>query len=227
MARADTPELIAYAQSIGLTCTLSTNGVLIDDAMADRLTDLGLKYVGISIDGQRARHDKLRGMQGAYAATVAAIDRCRARGMKVGLRFTVHALNQDDLDAIFDLCLEHDIQRLCVYHLAYAGRGGKMQKVDLTAAQTRRVIDRIFVRTRQCHGQGQPLEVLTVGNHADAAYIVMQLEQTDPERANRCDNVWRAPAAIVPDATSPRSIRLATCITTSSVGTINAATCAT
>ena len=183
LARPDTPKLIRYAQAIGLSCTLSTNGVLIDDPMADRLAGVGLKYVGISIDGKQTRHDKLRGLRGAYEGSVAAIDRCRARDMKVGLRFTVHALNEEDLDSIFDLAIEHDVQRLCIYHLAYAGRGGKMQKVDLTAGQTRGVVDRIIERTRRCHDEGVPLEVLTVGNHADAAYLLLQLEETDPARA--------------------------------------------
>lgn len=187
LARPDTPEFIAYAQAIGLSCTLSTNGLLIDDHMADRLAALGLRYAGISIDGTRARHDKLRGMAGAFDATLSAIDRCRARGIRVGVRFTVHALNQSDLDAIFDLCLEHDVQRLCIYHLAYAGRGGKMQKVDLTPEQTRAIVDRIFERTRQCHAEGRALEVLTVDNHADAAYLLLQLEQSDPIRA---EAVW-------------------------------------
>lgn len=181
--RPDTPRLIGYAQSIGLTCTLSTNGLLIDDPMADRLAALGLKYVGISIDGRRDRHDKLRGQRGAFDRTLAAIDRCRERGMKVGLRFTVQRLNRDDLDAIIDLCLEHDIQRLCVYHLAYAGRADTMQKVDLAAEETREIMDHLFARTRSCHAEGRPLEVLTVGNHTDAAYILMQLEREDPALA--------------------------------------------
>ncbi len=183
LSRPDTPELIGYASSIGLTSTLSTNGLLIDDQMADRLASLGLKYAGISIDGIPSRHDKLRGMQGAFQQTLAAIDRCRARGIKVGMRFTVHGLNRYDLDAIFDLCLEHDVQRLCVYHLAYSGRGGSMQKVDLTATQTRDVVDRIFERTKASQRAGRNLEVLTVDNHADAAYVLIALEQSDPERA--------------------------------------------
>ena len=183
LVRPDTLDLMAHALSIGLSCTLSTNGVLIDDAMADRLAALGLKYIGISLDGIQERHDKLRGVKGAYRASLDAIDRCRARGLKVGVRFTVHALNEPDLDSLFDLCLEHDVQRLCVYHLAYAGRGGKMQKLDLSASQTRTVVDRIFVRTQACHAAGLPLEVLTVGNHTDAAYILLQLRETDPERA--------------------------------------------
>jgi len=185
LVRPDTPELIEYGMSLGLSCTLSTNGLLIDDAMADRLAELGVKYAGISLDGLRARHDKLRGLSGAFDGTMAAIDRCRARGIKVGVRFTVHALNEMDLDALFDICIDHDVQRLCIYHLAYAGRGGKLAKVDLTAEQTRSVVDRIFERTRLCHEQGVPLEVLTVGNHTDAAYILLALEQAGDPRLER------------------------------------------
>jgi radical SAM protein with 4Fe4S-binding SPASM domain len=187
LARPDTPSLIEYAQSIGLICTVSTNGVLIDKIMADRLQALGLKYVGISVDGVEHRHDKLRRLKGAYKSTVAAIDRCRERHMKVGMRFTVHALNRMDLDEIFDLCLEHDVQRLCIYHLAYSGRGGKMQKVDLTAEQTREVVEHICARTQACHDAGARLEVLTVGNHTDAAYMLMKLEKTDPTRAKEVE----------------------------------------
>jgi radical SAM protein with 4Fe4S-binding SPASM domain len=159
--------------------------------LADRLAELGLKYVGISIDGGRERHDRLRGQRGAFDGSMAAIDRCRARGIKVGLRFTVHALNEDDLDHVIDLSVEHDVQRLCVYHLAYAGRGGTMRKVDLTASQTRGIVDRLIARTRACHAAGVPLEVLTVGNHADAAYLLLQLEETDPARARAVRNRLR------------------------------------
>jgi len=182
LVRPDTLDLIAHARDIGLNATLSTNGTRIDANMAGRLADLGLRYAGISLDGIAARHDKLRGMSGAFDLALAAIDHCRARGIKVGVRFTVHALNQDDLDAIIDTCNEHDVQRLCVYHLAYAGRGGKMQKADLTAEQTRRVVDRIIDRTRALHAAGYPLEVLTVSNHADAAYALLRLETEGPQR---------------------------------------------
>ena len=183
LVRPETPKFIQHAVSLGLSCTLSTNGMLIDEPMADHLANLGLKYAGISIDGLGEKHDKLRGMQGAFAAALKGLDNCRARGIRVGMRFTVHALNHSCLDDIFDLCLEHDVQRLCIYHLAYSGRGGKMQNVDLTAVQTRSVVRRIFERTRQCHEAGAPLEVLTVDNHADAAYTLLELERTDPERA--------------------------------------------
>lgn len=183
LVRPDTPDFIAYARKLGLSCTLSTNGLLIDDMMADKLAEMGLKYAGISIDAIGEQHDKIRGQKSAFENTLGAIARCRQRGIRVGVRFTVHALNYQYLDQIFELCAEHDVQRLCVYHLAYSGRGGKMQKVDLTSEQTRNIVDRIFTLTRRAHEQDWPLEVLTVDNHADAAYLLMQLEQEDPERA--------------------------------------------
>jgi radical SAM protein with 4Fe4S-binding SPASM domain len=187
LRRPDTTDLIARARSLGLACTLSTNGLLVDDAMADRLAEIDLTYAGISLDGTRAVHDKLRGMKGAFDGSLAAVERCRKRGIKVGLRFTVHALNFHDLEALFETCVERDIQRLCIYHLAYAGRGGKMQRVDLTASQTREVMDRIFEITERLHAQGHELEVLTVGNHTDAAYTLMRLQKSDPERAREAE----------------------------------------
>lgn len=183
LMRPDILPLIRYARYRGLACTLSTNGTLIDDAMADELTQVGLKYVGLSLDGAPATHDKLRGARGAFERSVAAIDRCVARGIRVGVRFTAHALNIQDIDTIFELCAEHRVNRVCVYHLAYSGRGQGMQKVDLTADQTRTMVDKIFAKCREFHAAGTPLEILTVDNHADAAYLLLQLQQSDPQRA--------------------------------------------
>ena len=191
LARPDALRLIDYAQFIGLNCTPSTNGLLIDDAVADRLAELGLRYVGISLDGAPAKHDRLRGKKGAFAQSVAAIGRCRERGIKVGVRFTVSGLNLSDLDAVFDVCLGQGVQRLCVYHLAYAGRGGNMQDVDLTARQTRAAVDRIIQRTRGAAEAGQRLEVLTVGNHADAGYLLLKLEAEAPHRRAEVEALLR------------------------------------
>lgn len=183
LVRPETLDFISHARSIGLNCTLSTNGTLINDAMADRLAEVGMRYIGISLDGLRDRHDELRQMSGAFERSLKAIDRCRARGIRVGVRFTVHGLNQQDLGGLFELCQQHEVQRLCIYHLAYAGRGDDLKRVDLLAAQTRAIVEKIFNMTRQSHIDGHPLEVLTVGNHADAGYLLLQLEKTDPARA--------------------------------------------
>lgn len=183
LRRPDVFDLLFYARYLGLPVTLSTNGVLIDDLVADRIALAGVRYVGVSLDGLEAQHDRLRGQPGAFAATTAAIGRLRARGVKVGVRFTLHALNVHHLDDVFDLSLEMGVDRLCVYHLAYAGRGEGMRRVDLSPVQTRAAVDRLMERTVGAHHAGKRLEVLTVSNHADAAYVVLRLERSDPARA--------------------------------------------
>ena len=107
------------------------------------------------------------------------------------MRFTVSGLNLSDLDAVFDVCLEHGVERLCVYHLAYAGRGGNLRDVDLTARQARESVDRIIVRTREAGAAGWRLEVLTVGNHADAGYLLLKLEAEAPHRRAEVEALLR------------------------------------
>jgi len=44
-------------------------------------------------------------------------------------------------------------------------------------------VDRIMHRTRESVSARHALEVLTVGNHTDAAYLLLHLERSDPNRA--------------------------------------------
>jgi radical SAM protein with 4Fe4S-binding SPASM domain len=188
LARPDTLDLIAHARSRGLAVTLSTNGTLLDDPAAARLAELGVKYVGLSIDGCPATHNKLRGADDAFDRTLAGLRTAQRHGLKTGVRFTVHKLNVDQLDDILDLCHRERVDRLCVYHLAYAGRAN--HRLSLTADQTRTTVDHLIDRTVAAHADaarvgGHKLEVLTVGNHADAAHALLRLGRTDPDRAER------------------------------------------
>ncbi|MBA4180146.1 MAG: 12,18-didecarboxysiroheme deacetylase [Anaerolinea sp.] len=176
-------EFADYARQLGLRTVLSTNGTLIDSAMALRIREAGFTYAGISLDGTEPTHDRIRGKRGAFAASLEAIRRLREAGVRTGLRFTVHAKNLQDLPAVFDLVEEEEIPRICVYHLGYAGRGGGISSFDLTAEETRAAVDYIFQRCDDFGRRGLDHEVLTVGNHTDNAYLYLAVEKRDPARA--------------------------------------------
>ncbi len=176
-------EFAAYARTLGLRTVLSTNGTLIDGQMAERIRDAGFTYAGVSLDGIESTHDRIRGVGGSFRASVNAIRHLREAGVRTGLRFTVHSKNRTDMPAIFDLVEAERIPRICVYHLGYAGRGGKISAFDLTAAETREAVDYIFARSQDFHRRGIEHEILTVGNHADNAYLFMTVQQRDPARA--------------------------------------------
>jgi 12,18-didecarboxysiroheme deacetylase len=183
LMRPDLYDLVRSTVAAGMRAVISTNGTLITREVALRLKDLGLSYVGISLDGLEATHDRFRGKKGAFAQAMAGVHHCQEVGLKVGLRFTLNRSNFREVPAIFDLVAAHRIPRICFYHLVYSGRGSKLVDQALSHAETRATVDLICSRTRQLFEQGQQVEVLTVDNHADGPYIYLKLLQENPGRA--------------------------------------------
>ncbi len=176
-------EMMAYAKDAGLRVVISTNGTLLTDEFLETASDIGLSYIGVSLDGLREVNDRFRGVAGAFDTALEGIRRTKAHGIKVGLRFTINKRNAQEIDGIFDLMIEEQIPRICFYHLVYSGRGSKLRDEDLTNDETREVIDLIIDRTAQMHGSGFAPEVLTVDNHADGPYLYLRMLREGHPRA--------------------------------------------
>jgi len=183
MVRPDLPELAEYAVKKGMRAVISTNGTLITAEKARILKEIGLSYVGISLDGMEDVHDRFRAVKGAYKKALEGIRNSQAAGIKVGLRFTINKHNVHEIPNIFNLLEEMDIPRVCFYHLVYSGRGSQMVKEDLSHTESRKAVDLIMDRTKTLHDKGKAKEVLTVDNHADGPYVYLRLLKENPERA--------------------------------------------
>jgi radical SAM protein with 4Fe4S-binding SPASM domain len=188
-ARPDVLDLAEYATSLGVRVTFSTNGILIDEKRAQRIADIGVAYVGISIDGNEERHDRMRVKQGAYQEAVRGIRNCRNAGIRVGARFTVTQDNVDEIDSVFQLVEDEGIGRLCLYHLVYSGRGSYLSGIDLERDQKRALMNKMIDRVERWNAEGREVEVMTVDNHADAPYIYLWLLERDKERAENAFNL--------------------------------------
>lgn len=181
LVRADALDLMAYARRRGLNVTLSSNGTLIDDAVAMELAGIGVRYVGISLDGIGAVHDHFRGRAGAFDRAIAGIRALKRAGVRVGVRITLSPSAIDSLDDLFDLVEDEGINRVCCYHMVPAGRGqGQMLPPP---DEIRAAVERVFDRAEQWVREERDIEVLTVDNYADGPALVMRLARTDPARA--------------------------------------------
>ena len=183
LVRKDLPQLAAYAVEKGMRAVISTNGTLITPQMARTLKDIGLSYVGISLDGMEAINDRFRGVKGSFKSAIKGIENCKKAGIKVGLRFTINRSNVVEIPEIFQLIEEMDIPRVCFYHLVYAGRGSKLVAEDLSHEESRKAVDLIINLTKNLHDKDKPKEVLTVDNHADGPYLYLRLLRENPDRA--------------------------------------------
>jgi radical SAM protein with 4Fe4S-binding SPASM domain len=174
LLRPDMLDLAKRAKDKGIRPTLSTNGTLIGASTAKALKELGVGYVGISLDGLENTNDHFRGKQGAFRSALDGIRNCVAAGQRVGLRFTINRRNYAEIDEMFDLLEQENIDRICFYHLVYTGRGGGMIEQDVGHEETRAVMDTIIRRTLLLEEKGLNKEVLTVDNHADGIYLYLK-----------------------------------------------------
>lgn len=175
LERTDLFELLAYSHSLGLRTVLSTNGNLINAAIAEKLVNAGVKYAGISVDGTEKTHDSFRGIAGSFQSAVRAINFCKEVNLKVGLRFTITNRNFSQVRDIFSLAEKLRIQRICFYHLIPVGEAVK-NNLKCTDEQIRSALNEILSCSKEFSSKGVT-EVLTVGNQADGAFILNRLKQ--------------------------------------------------
>jgi len=183
--REDLFELAEYASSKGLRPVISTNGTLITEEKARRAKEVGIMYIGVSLDGLKDVNDHFRGVDGAFDRAIEGMKNCLKVGQKTGLRFTITKHNRDDLEGVLLKLKEIGVSRCCVYHLDYTGRGKEILQHDLTHDETRAAMSKYFELTKKHHSDGFPIETLLVGNYADAGYLYLTLKEGegDSDRA--------------------------------------------
>jgi heme d1 biosynthesis radical SAM protein NirJ len=184
LMRRDIFDITARAKQMGFYVGLSSNGTLVDDATADRINEAGYDYVGISLDGIGAVHDKFRRRQGAYDQALAGLRRLRDRGIKVGVRFTMTEDNAAELPVLLDLVEAERFSKFYLSHLVYAGRGNKNRGSDAQWQTTRDMMDLVIDRAWRWAKDDVPIEVVTGNNDADAVYLLYWASRNVPEAAD-------------------------------------------
>ena len=180
LLRPDLFDIAARAKAMRFYVGLSTNGTLIDEPMADRIAAQGFDYVGISLDGIGATHDKFRRMEGAFDKSLAAMRMLRARGVKVGMRYTMTAMNAHDLVPLLRLMRDEAIDKFYFSHLNYAGRGNIHRARDAQFETTRNALDVLYESAWKAAQSGSEQDFVTGNNDADGAYLLQWVRNRFP-----------------------------------------------
>jgi len=170
------------AKSMGFYVALSSNGTLITKQNIRQIAEVNYQYVGVSLDGIGATHDKFRQKQGSFADSLKGIGLCREQGIKAGIRFTLTQDNVDDFPAMLQLMDTEDIDKFYLSHLNYGGRGNKNRKDDAAFKMTRDVMDQLFEQCLQWELHGSEREVVTGNNDADAVYFLHWVNRNYPKQ---------------------------------------------
>jgi heme d1 biosynthesis radical SAM protein NirJ len=183
LLRPDLFSIAARAKAMGFYVGLSSNGTLIDAPMADRIAQAAFDYVGVSLDGLRATHDRFRGQEGAFDLSLAGLRLCRDRGVRVGARYTMTEDNAQDLPALLRLLDAEGIDKFYFSHLNYAGRGNKHRADDARHRTTRAAMDLLFETAWGYASRRIAKEFVTGNNDADGAYLLHWVRERFPQMA--------------------------------------------
>ncbi len=114
-------EVLAEAKALGMTTTVTSNGMLLDERRLGRLqgvTDL----LAISLDGTPEAHDRMRNRSGAFERMAGRLPGVRASGIPFGFIFTLTQHNLDQLPWVASFALQEGAALLQIHPLELAGR---------------------------------------------------------------------------------------------------------
>ena len=187
LLRPDIFDIAKRAKAKGFYVGLSSNGTLITEENIGRIAECDFNYVGVSLDGLGATHDKFRRLGGAFEASLKGIRLCRDYGndggLKIGVRFTMTQDNAQDLPGLLKLVEDERIDRFYFSHLNYAGRGNKNRKDDAQHKLTRWAMDLLFDTCWDYHQRGLDTEFTTGNNDADGVYFLHWVRRRFPDKA--------------------------------------------
>lgn len=139
----------------GFALSLITNGLLIDDSVADRMAALKFYNVSVSLYSlDPTIHDTMTRRKGSHARTVAAIKRLKARGVPVGINCL---LTRANIEGYFEL--ERWARELGV-QIGFDALVTAKSDSSLGSTATRAEPAQLFKFFRELHAQGrgpQPL----------------------------------------------------------------------
>jgi radical SAM protein with 4Fe4S-binding SPASM domain len=148
LLRDDVFELIRYGTQKGLRMGLGSNGCLIDENVAKKLKDAGIKTVSISLDSSvEAQHDDFRGVHGSWSKAVRALKLLRENGILVQANTTLTQQNYGQIDDIMTLTEQIGVENFHLFFLVPTGRGAKI--ADISPAMYEDMITGTFAKTHK------------------------------------------------------------------------------
>jgi radical SAM protein with 4Fe4S-binding SPASM domain len=102
LLREDIYELIAFARKNNLSACVTSNGYLIDERTALKLSEVKVNVVNVSVEGARQTHDFLRGA-GSFDKAISALNNLKKYKIESTVAATVSKYNYKDMLYILEI----------------------------------------------------------------------------------------------------------------------------
>jgi AdoMet-dependent heme synthase len=150
LIRPDIFRIAAHATGRGLPVALATNGTLVDEEMAGKIVESGVRRVSISFDGATGDvHDDFRKLPGSFDKAMEGFRALKARGMSMQVNCTVARHNEHQLDQIVELAGDLGADALHFFMLVPVGCGVEInEEQQLPPERYEEVLNWIYDQTK-------------------------------------------------------------------------------
>ncbi len=100
--RPDWTDIVAAIRERGIHVSMTTGGRGLTPTRARQAADAGLQLVSVSVDGNEATHDRLRGVPGSWRAALEAMRHLRDAGITVTANTQINRLSMPELPAVLE-----------------------------------------------------------------------------------------------------------------------------
>ncbi len=128
----------------GIVANLITNGYAMTPQIADDFARIGLKRVGVSIDGMEKVHNFIRSRPDSYQKTLAAMDMMRERKVDFCVVTQVSNMNLGELDAMHGMLIEHGCPGWRIQMCTTTGRMQEHANMVLSLDNYERFVDKLI-----------------------------------------------------------------------------------
>ncbi len=153
LLRKDFFEIMGYAHQLGFHWGMTSNGILITEEVAQKLREVGMETISISLDGLPETHDAFRRTPGGWERGMQGVQNLLKVGGFVSVQITTVVTHQNitELDALYNIFKDIDIDSWRVINMDPIGRAKEHPELLLTKEDYVTLFN--FIRNKRIAGE--------------------------------------------------------------------------
>ena len=153
LLRKDFFEIMSYANQLGFHWGMTSNATLIDDAVADKLSQAGMGTISVSIDGLPETHDKFRRTPNGWNRAMNGIEALLRAGTFRSVQVTTVVTHENisQLDALYQIFDNMPIDSWRIINIEPMGRALEHPELLLTKEDYQYMFE--FIRNKRIAGE--------------------------------------------------------------------------
>jgi len=141
--------IIRALAAAGITPTMTTGGLGVDDALAREMAQAGIRRVSVSVDGLGATHDRIRARKNSFESAMGALRALKNAGLYASANTHVNRVNQGDLEGLYLILRDAGVRSWQVQLTVPLGRAADRPNFILQPYELMEVVPRIAALKRR------------------------------------------------------------------------------